>query len=101
MRTFTIVIYCLLMPCSLMAQKTFSLNPGNKALASVLDEIESQSDLRFYYDRTQIDIVTVSFRQTFSDPKEFLEALEAQYGLHFIIDGRNNVFIHRYPFTRS
>lgn len=63
-RVFILSLLCLVIP--LAAQnRTLSIDVSNKALSEVMDAIEKQSDYRFYYNGTLVDVrqkvsVTVS-----------------------------------------
>lgn len=54
-RVFILSLLCLVIP--LAAQnRTFSIDVSNKALSEVMDAIEKQSDYRFYYNGTLVDV---------------------------------------------
>jgi TonB-dependent Receptor Plug Domain/CarboxypepD_reg-like domain len=74
-------------------KENISIKATNQPFLWLANQIESQTNYTFYFNRTDIDSVFVSGDFTNSSIKELLDKILYNKGLYFSIDAQNNVYI--------
>lgn len=96
---FLILFVVLQVSAGVSAQNTrLDLKMKNATIAQVFDEIERQSDVYFFYNKTQIDenkIISVDYHNKTVD--EVLKAIVSELNLTYEVAGKNIIIKAPYP----
>ena len=95
MRSFTAIVFFILLALPVCGQKNISVNLSNAPFNEFVNYVEQRSSYRFYYDPHWTDSIYVTLNISDVDLNQILTELLVATNLNFTITAKNNVFITR------